>query len=325
MINQFKPSFLLKNKHVQTLYSSAFRKIKSHKFEVERFELSDGDFIDCFWYNKQTSKSKKPIVLLFHGLAGSYKSPYIQGTMQELDANGFNSVVVHFRSCSGVMNKSATSYHSGRTDDALEFINSLKVKYTDNKLFCIGYSLGGNMLLKLLGELSSSSTITAAVSVSAPMLLDICANHINKGFAKFYQYILVKNLNDTLIEKFKTHDFKTLINLEKKDVKNLKTFWDFDEAYTAPIHGFASAQDYYTKSSSKQFLKHIKTDTLIIHSLDDPFMTPKIIPNEDEISSSVKLEIYQYGGHVGFIEGTIFKPKYWLEKRIVKYFKQKLA
>ncbi len=321
MINQFKPSSLLKNRHLQTLYSSAFRKIKSHKFEVERFELSDGDFIDCYWYNKQTSESKKPIVLLFHGLTGSYKSPYIQGTMQELDANGFNSVVVHFRSCSGVMNKSAVSYHSGKTDDALEFINSLKVKYADNKLFCIGYSLGGNMLLKLLGELSSSSPITAAVSVSAPMQLDICANHINNGFSKFYQYILVKNLNDTLREKFKTHDFKTLINLEKKDVKTIKTFWDFDGAYTAPIHGFASAQDYYTKCSSKQFLKHIHTNTLIIHALDDPFMTPQILPKKDEMSPSIELEVCQNGGHVGFIEGSIFKPKYYLEKRIVKYFK----
>ncbi|WP_321779541.1 hydrolase [Sulfurimonas sp.] len=327
MINQFKPSFLLKNEHVQTLYSSMFtrcpwgRKIKSHKFEIERFELSDGDFIDCYWYNFQEIESKKPIVMLFHGLAGSYKSPYIQGTMQELDKNGFNSVVVHFRSCSGVMNKSPNSYHSGKTDDALEFIDSLKNRYKNNKLFCTGYSLGGNMLLKLLGELAEQSPITAAISVSAPMQLDICADYIDNGFSKFYQYILVKNLNDSLREKFKTHDFKTLINLEEKDIKNLKTFWDFDDAYTAPIHGFASAQDYYTKSSSKQFLKHIQTNTLIIHSLDDPFMTPKILPNKDEISPCVKLEVHQNGGHVGFIQGSFFKPKYYLEKRVVEFFK----
>ncbi|MBL0708126.1 MAG: hydrolase [Sulfurimonas sp.] len=322
MIKQFNPSFLLKNRHVQTLYSALFRKIKPHKFEIQRFELSDGDFIECYWYKAQETNSKKPIVMLFHGLTGSYKSSYIQGMMQELDENGFSSVVVHFRACSGVMNKKARSYHSGKTDDALEFIYDLKKRYIESKLFCIGYSIGGNMLLKLLGELSSKSPITAAISVSAPMRLDICANRMNRGFSKFYQYMLLKKLHTSLREKFKTHNFKKLINLEEKTIKTLKTFLDFDTAYTAPMHGFRSAQDYYTRSSSKQFLKDIKTGTLIIHSIDDPFMTPEILPNKDEISPNIELEIYKSGGHLGFIDGTLLKPKYYLEKRVVKYFKK---
>jgi hypothetical protein len=322
MSNLFKPPFLLKNRHIQTLYSSLFRKVPKHSFEIEKFELSDGDFIDCYWYNKRDKKSNRPIVILFHGLAGSFKSPYIQGTMRELDKNGFDSVVVHFRSCSGTMNRHAISYHSGKTDDATEFIKSIVARYKESKLFAIGYSLGGNMLLKLLGELSGTSPFSAAVSVSAPMQLDISANYIDNGFSKFYQRHLVQNLNKSLELKCDMHDMKSLINLNKKDVKNLKTFWEFDEAYTAPIHGFDSAQDYYTKSSSKQFLKHIKTYTLVIHSLDDPFMTPQILPNTGEISKYVKLEVYPHGGHVGFIEGTLFKPKYWLEERVVNYFKE---
>jgi len=320
MSNLFRPSFLLKNKHIQTLYSSLFRKIPAHKFEIEKFELSDGDFIECYWYNKTDKNHNRAIVVIFHGLGGSYKSPYIQGTMRELDKNGFDSVVVHFRSCSGVMNRSAKSYHSGKTDDALEFIKSLKVRFAETKLFCIGYSLGGNMLLKLLGELGDASLITAAISVSAPMQLDICANKMNRGSSKFYQHLLLKNLNGLLEKKYDSHDMKSLINLDKKDVKKLSSFWEFDDAYTAPIHGFNSAKEYYKKSSSKQFLKHIKTNTLIIHSLDDPFMTPKILPNKSEISSNIELEVYPHGGHVGFIEGTLFKPKYWLEERVVKYF-----
>lgn len=145
---------------------------------------------------------------------------------------------------------------------------------------------------------------------------------MNSGFSKFYQHLLLKSLNKRLEKKYDTHDFKTLINLDKKDVKNLSTFWEFDDAYTAPVHGFKSAQDYYTASSSKQFLKHIQTNTLVIHSTDDPFMTPQIVPNADEISKNVKLEIYPFGGHVGFVEGTLFKPKYWLEERIVNYFNE---
>ncbi|MEA2091270.1 MAG: alpha/beta fold hydrolase, partial [Campylobacterota bacterium] len=195
-------------------------------------------------------------------------------------------------------------------------------RFTNSKLFGIGYSLGGNMLLKFLGELSDSSPFSAAISVSAPMQLDISANHIDKGFSRFYQQHLLRDLNRSLEIKYEMHNMKKLIDLNKKDVKKLSTFWEFDEAYTAPIHGFDSAQDYYTKSSSKQFLKHIKTNTLVIHSLDDPFMTPQILPEEDEVSQSVTLEVYPNGGHVGFIEGSIFKPKYWLEERVVKYFEE---
>jgi len=322
MKNSFNPPFLLKNKHIQTIYSSFFRKVPKHNFEVEKFILSDGDFIECYWYNKQTNNNNKPIVLLFHGLAGSYKSPYIQGTMCELDKNGYNSVVVHFRSCSGIMNDKAISYHSGKTDDALEYISNIKTKFPNSKLFGVGYSLGGNMLLKLLGETGEDSQFEAAISISAPLELATCSDSINKGFSRFYQKHLVDDLNILLEQKYDKHDMNSIINLKKEDVKKLSTFWEFDEAYTAKVHGFKSAKDYYEKSSSKQFLKHIKTNTLLIHSLDDPFMTPSIVPKKDEVSLHVELEIYPYGGHVGFIEGGIFKPIYWLEKRIVSYFNQ---
>jgi predicted alpha/beta-fold hydrolase len=112
------------------------------------------------------------------------------------------------------------------------------------------------------------------------------------------------------------------IHLDKKQVRSLKTFWEFDDAYTAPIHGFESAKDYYSRSSARQFLKDIQTQTLIIHALDDPFMTPEILPSIDEISDSIEMEIYPYGGHVGFVEGNFFKPIYWLDKRVSEYFRE---
>jgi len=317
----FSPSFFLKNRHLQTVYASFFRKFPPHDFFVEKFNLSDGDFIECYWYNKPTNKTNKPLVMLFHGLAGSYKSAYIQGMMEQFDKNGFDSVVVHFRSCSGVMNLKAKAYHSGKTDDALEYINSIKLRFSQIKLFGIGYSLGANMLLKLLGELKDDSPLTAAIAVSAPLMLDVCANSINKGFSKFYQKHLVDDLNKLLEQKYDTHDIESLIGLKKQDVKNLKTFWEFDEAYTSKINGFKSAEDYYEKCSSKQFLKDIKTNTLLIHSLDDPFMSADMMPSKDEVSSFVELEISKYGGHVGFVDGSLFKPKYWLEARATQYFK----
>ena len=227
---------------------------------------------------------------------------------------------MHFRYCSGVMNLKPIAYPSGKTDDALEYIDSIKQRFPDAKLFSVGFSLGANMMLKLLGELSEASPFTASVSVSAPIKLDLSSNRINKGLSKYYQKYLLKNLNKLLEDKYENHDMKSLIGLKKEDVKKLSTLWEFDEAYTAPIHGFDSAQDYYDKSSSAQYLKYIKTPTLIIHSKDDPFMPKEILPTQDEISSSIKLEIYENGGHVGFVDGSIFKPEFFLEKRIPNYF-----
>jgi predicted alpha/beta-fold hydrolase len=177
------------------------------------------------------------------------------------------------------------------------------------------------MLLKLLGEKGNDSYLKGAVGISAPMKLDICANTMNKGFSKFYQNLLLKDLKKSLDKKYDKHDMQSLINLKREEIKNLKTFWDFDNAYTAPIHGFSSAKDYYTLSSARQFLKDIKIPTLIIHSLDDPFMGAEVLPKRDEVSKSVTLEISQRGGHVGFISGSFLKPEYWLEKKIVEYFK----
>ena len=320
MSKRFVPAKGLKNKHFQTLYSSFFKPSLELDFEIERFVFNDGDFTECYWYKTQKNLKKPPVVVLFHGLAGSYKSPYVQSTMQKLSKAGFDSVLVHFRG-SLTPNNLPRSYHSGDTQDAKEVLKYIKQKYPNSKLFAIGYSIGGNMLLKLLGELGKDTMFYKAVSVSAPMQLDICADCMQRGFSRFYQYILLKDLKKSLQEKFERFDMQSQIGIQKSQIKDIKTFWEFDNIYTAPIHGFKNAKEYYKRCSSKQFLKDIKTKTLIIHSKDDPFMNIDILPNESEISSKVQLEIYDYGGHVGFISGSVFSPKYWLEDRIVNYFR----
>ncbi len=276
--------------------------------------------MECYWHKVPHHTTNTPIVVLFHGLTGSYESPYILGTIQELQKAGFSSVVMHFRGCSGVDNLLPRSYHSGDSKDADEYITHLKENYPDSKLFGVGYSLGANMLLKLLGEKANKNYLHAAVAVSAPMRLEICANRMNHGFSRYYQHRLVKDLNMVVDRKYDKHDMQSFLKLARNDIKTIKTFWDFDEVYTAPIHGFSSAKDYYTKCSSNQFLKTIQTNTLIIHSKDDPFMTEEVLPSKDDISGAITLEVYEHGGHVGFISGSFFKPEYWLEKRIANYF-----
>ena len=316
----FKPAFGLFNPHLQTIYSSLFRKLPKISFEIERFDLNDGDFLEAYWLKTNKRQTNTPITILFHGLAGSYESPYIQGAMFELSSAGFDTVLMHFRGCSGVPNSLPRSYHSGDTSDAKEFLQNIKQRYPNSKLYALGYSLGANMLLKLLGETKEDSLIEKAVAISPPMLLDVCANRMNQGFSRYYQHRLVKELNESLDKKYDKHDMQKLLGLKRENIKNLKTFWDFDGAYTAPVHGFDSAKDYYKKSSSRQYLKEIQTPTLIIHSKDDPFMTQEVLPLDEELSQNIEMQITEYGGHVGFVGGTFFKPIYWLEKRILEYF-----
>jgi len=317
----FKPPLTLKNRHLQTLYAPLFRKQATPKVEIEHFNLADGDFVEAYWYkNKPTDN--RPIVTLFHGLAGSFYSHYIQGIMRALDTKGFASVLMHFRGCSGKPNRLPRSYHSGDTADAKAWINYLTMKYKDSDLHAVGYSIGGNMLLKLLGEEKNRTPLKSAVSVSAPLDLDITAKRINQGFSKRYQRHLLEPLKKTLLEKFNRYDMEKILNRSRDEIKNIKTIEEFDELYTAPINGFGTAENYYKRCSAKQFLKDIKIPTLIIHALDDPFMTPKILPKEEELPKHITMRISEHGGHVGFVNGTLLQPKYWLEEHIIEYLLQ---
>lgn len=319
----FQPASALKHRHIQTIFPGLFRSQPQPETTVEHFELSDGDFIECYWHKpcfNVLKESKRPIVVLFHGLAGSFASSYIQGMMNSLHRAGFCSVLMHFRGSSGKMNRLPRSYHSGDTADAKAWLESLQQRYPENPLFAIGYSLGGNMLLKLLGEWAESTRLQAAVSVSAPLQLDICSRQMNQGFARFYQYILLKELKRSLLQKYQYFDMAALIGISETQVRQLKSFYEFDNVYTGPVHGFSSADDYYQQCSAKQYLAAIATPTLIIHALDDPFMPPDILPDKDSIADCIQLEVSQHGGHLGFVSGHLFKPQYWLEQRIISYF-----
>jgi len=307
---------------MQTLYSKLFRKDIKLDLQDGIFTLSDGDFVEYSWCNKPTNQDT-PIVLLLHGLEGSINSPYIRGMMQSLKEKNIASVIMHFRGCGTKDNLFAKSYHSGQTSDVKEFIEYIKSIYISNDLYIVGYSMGGNILLKLLAQYKQNSPIKKAVSVSAPLLLDNSSKTINKGFSKIYQSYLLKNLKIHLKKKYQKHDMEKLINFKEEDIENIKTIWEFDEIYTSKIHGFKTAQNYYNISSAKQYLKDITTSTLIIHALDDPFMTKDILPLQKDLPNNIQLQVSKYGGHVGFISGSFLNPTYWLEENIIKFLLQK--
>ena len=230
---------------------------------------------------------------------------------------GIKVGVLHFRGCSGEHNRLARSYHSGVSDDLNEALNLLG-ELNFNVRHLIGYSLGGNVLLKWLGEVSSHSHIKSAVAVSVPLLLDECANAIETGFSKVYSHHLLKTLK--LKTLYKQKHFNDEVKINPREVKNINTFWEFDEKVTAKLNGFKGAKDYYYQVSSRRFLSSIKTPTLIIHAKDDPFMNEKVIPDENELSSAIQFELAAKGGHVGFIEGAWpWRANYYLEKRIPEF------
>lgn len=313
----FKPGTGLTNSHLQTLLPTLYRKFSNAHYSTQKLELPDGDFVDLAWTDKPANG--KPIVIIFHGLAGSVHSPYAMGMMQAIKQQGWTGLLMHFRGCSGRHNRLPRSYHSGETADASFLLNWLTLQFPASPLASVGYSLGGNMLLKLQAELAERSPLLAAVSVCAPMQLDISARVLNTGLAQFYQWVLIRQMKKQLLGKLDLFDYKQLIGVDKHDLQKISNFWQFDDQITAPLHGFEGVDDYYRQASSRQYLANIARNTLIIHALDDPFMSENTLPTADELSSATTLEISPYGGHVGFIGGHLIKPDFWLERRIPEY------
>ena len=311
------------NPHFQTILPTLLNKNEKVHYRHERLELDDGDFLDLAWW-ELPSVDSRAIVVIFHGLEGSVYSPYAFRQMRALDRAGFNSVVMHFRGCFGEQNRLARAYHSGETGDARFLITRIKSRYPQRPIAAVGYSLGGNMLMKLQGEYGENSPLFAAVSVSAPLKLELTADHINQGLSRFYQNILMKSLKKRLLEKFEHHDYENIIGLKKEMIPTLKSFWEYDELFTGPIHGFEGAEDYYRRSSASPYIQQITKPTLIIHAKDDPFMPPTVLPDLKNLSDKIKIELSDHGGHVGFLGGSIYHPSYWLEERIPRFFKDKL-
>ncbi|MCP4075727.1 MAG: hydrolase [Gammaproteobacteria bacterium] len=305
----FKPIWYLKNPHAQTLLANL---IHPHCPQVsyDTVALPDGDTLEI----ARGTATGPNTVLLLHGLEGSLRSAYAQRLINTLNKQNIPVVFMFFRGCNGKPNNKIRSYHSGETEDLKSVINHLK-KSGSEKIALVGYSLGGNITLKYMGEQQTDDAIICATAISVPLVLSICAERMNRGFSRIYQYGLMRRLIKKVQQK---QDLLSAAGMPDKP-ESLKTFVEFDNSYTAPSHGFDDAQHYYQCCSSRQFLNGIKKPTLMIHSKDDPFMTEAVIPDENEISAKVTLELSDNGGHVGFISGKLMKPEFWLEKRILDF------
>ncbi len=309
--SDFKPPAWLSNPHLQTLWPYVVRSKMTVEVRRERLELPDGDFIDLDWNTCETG----PIVVLLHGLSGSVKSHYAKYTLRSLRRRGMRGVLMNFRGASGEPNRLPRGYHGGETDDLTLVMDTLRHREPLTPIAAIGFSLGGNILLKWLGEQRGACPAYAAIAVSVPLDLNRTTERLGQGLSRLYQRHILNCLKRDML--LKAQQVEMPVDMDK--LPSISSFRQFDDLITAPLHGFRNAAEYYECSSARRFLGGISVPTLILHAVDDPFIPPTVLPADGELASHTRLEISRHGGHVGFINDAAVFDGDWLENRITTF------
>jgi predicted alpha/beta-fold hydrolase len=295
---------------------------------MERWETPDDDFLEIHRLDSSASRTPAtPHVLLLHGLEGTVRSHYAQGLLGEMQRRGWSADLLIWRSCGNEPNRARRFYHSGETEDLALTLQRLALEYPAAPLAVVGVSLGGNILLKYLGEQQQSarSLLTAAATVSVPFDLGRGSDYINCGFSRLYQRYFLDSLRQKAIEKQTRYpDLPSPARINA-----ITSLRDFDNTITAPVHGFDNAVDYYTRSSSIRYLQEIAVDTLLLNAVDDPFLPSDVLADVSRIvkrNAHLTADFPQRGGHAGFVGGrNPFRPVYYLERRVGDFLADKFA
>ncbi len=311
--SEFSTPFFLRNGHVQTILGAILPRRIDLICESERLELPDGDFVDLDWARAGYRRA----VILSHGLEGSSTNSDVRGLAAALNAAGWDALAWNFRGCSGEANRLPRFYHSGETLDLSAVIAHAAERYRD--LALLGFSLGGNMTLKYLGEGPVHPSLRAAVAVSAPIDLASSARALDRRRGnRIYLGRFMKSLAAKVEEKA----IRFPDEIDPAGIRNVRSFAEFDDRYTARIHGFRDAEDYWAQSSARQYLSGIRIPSLLINALDDPFLTPESFPfSEAENHPFFSLEVPASGGHLGFLNTR--GP--WLERRVPEFLSRLVA
>jgi predicted alpha/beta-fold hydrolase len=314
----FRPAWWLPSPHLPTIWGKKFRKQLAVHDRMERWATPDGDHLSLA--RAGTISPPQPHLLVLHGLEGTVRSNYAQGLLAGARALGWSADLMLFRSCDGEINRARRLYHSGETTDLDFVVRTLISQYPNISLRLVGVSLGGNVLLKWLGEQGDTlpSQVVRAAAVSAPFDLAAGSRYLENFLGRQYVSHFMKSLRAKTLAKRAT--YPDLCDWGRLEAAT--TFWDFDDAVTGPVHGFVDALDYYSQSSSISFLDSIKRRVLLLNAEDDPFLPShvlsrvrKIIKNNDLID----MEFTKTGGHVGWIEGGPLSPRYYMEGRVIQW------
>lgn len=330
--------------HLQTVWPLLLRGgIPLPAYRRERLETPDGDFIDLDWVGDERKpaqvppaprasgtsqwplraatdrRDQTPLVILFHGLEGSSASHYARALMHAVVARGWHGVVVHFRGCSGEANRLPRAYHSGDSAEIAWVLDRLGERHA--RLHAVGISLGGNALLKYLGEQGACARPQSAAAVSVPYDLAAANAMLSRGMGLLYSRHFLRTLIPRTLAKAQRFPGHTGLD-RLAALQSARTLRDFDEVVTAPLHGFGGADDYYAKSSCGQYLRGIRVPTLLLHAHNDPFLPASAIPRRTDLPADVHLECYPHGGHVGFVSGALPGHLDWLPLRLLAHLDQ---
>lgn len=306
---EYTPPLFLKGSHLETIYPSLFRSVNGFSYQRERIITPDHDFLDLDWLKQNSNK----LVIISHGLEGNTERAYVRGMARIFYQNNFDVLAWNYRGCSEEINKKIRFYHSGATDD-LDFVvrHAMSLDYTDINL--IGFSLGGNLTLKYLGEQGHNMypVINRSVAFSAPMNLKTSCDQLSQPSNWIYTRRFLKSLKLKVLAKA-----KVVSGIDSSHVAKIKSLVEFDNYYTAPLHGFRDALDYYEQCSSIRFIEAIQRPTLIVNALNDPFLSPECYPDQIR-NPNLTIHYPAHGGHVGF---TLFNKNglYWSEQKALQF------
>jgi uncharacterized protein len=317
----YSPSWWLPGPHARTIWGRFFRRTPPLPTRVERWETADDDFLDLV---RLDAPKGRPHLVMLHGLEGAPRSHYARGLFLQALQRGWAADLLLFRGCGAELNRAPRFYHSGETGDIAVVARRLMDADPEAPFVFAGVSLGGNVLLKLLGEMGDAvpAQIIGAAAVSVPFDLARASRHIDQGFSRVYQTHFLRSLRRKALAKLER--YPDLVSRER--VEASRTLWDFDDVVTAPVHGFADANDYYSRSSSLGFIDRVRVPTLLLSARDDPFLPPAVLDDVRRIATrnpNLTLEFPQAGGHVGFVSGANpFRPFYYGEWRVAEFLAQ---
>jgi predicted alpha/beta-fold hydrolase len=307
---------LLHNGHVQTIIGAFLRRRYRMAFEHERLELADGDFLDLRWLRHGCDR----VVILSHGLEGNAEQGYVRGMAAALNAAGWDALAWNFRGCGGDSNRLVRLYHSGATEDLRPVIEHAAASYS--RIALVGFSIGGNLTLKYLGEAPPHPAVMAGVAISAPVDLAASARKLDQRWSN---RIYLRRFIGSLIAKVEAKALQFPDDIDATGSRTLRTFQEFDDRYTSRLHGFRDAADYWQQASARQYLDQITVPALLLNALDDPFLAPECFPFlEAEQNRCLFLEAPASGGHLGFLEyAGGLRP--WFERRVVQFLAKSCA
>ncbi len=331
----YRAPWWLPGGHLQTVYSGTLAPRQSVTYRRERWDttpngIADGDFIDVDTVTPTQDTlpparegtgmalTPKPTLVLFHGLEGSSQSPYALALMQMCRARGWNGMVVHFRGCSGEINRLPRAYHSGDATEIDWVLRKVKARIGASPLYAAGVSLGGNALMKWLGERGSDAAtlVHAAAAVSAPLDLMASGDALGRGFSLLYAKHFLATMKRKSLIKLQQHPGI----FDAAAVARSRTLREFDNIVTAPLHGYRDTDDYWTRASSKPGLVEVQVPALLINARNDPFLPAEALPTRQQVSSWIHLDFPQQGGHVGFSSPRFPGRAEWLPQRIFHFF-----